>query len=453
MSELAVPLVAVTVLDASATEVGLLSAVVWLPNLAGPASSVRGSTGARASDRLLVGSDLARAVVVLTVPAAALLDVLTLAQLFVVAALLGAWSTLFRSAWQPFFVALVRRDQYVEANGLMSATRSGSFIVGPALGGGLVQLLTAPFALVVDGLSFLLSALLLRRVDVAEPPPVATDDGRPLRTRLAEGMRPRGPPPRPRARPAQRGVGQPLHDHGQRPARRLRGRDLGLGAATIGIALGVGSGGALLGAVTAGRVARRIGTGRTIALGTLLFTAPMALVPLASGSTLAKAAVLAGVEAVSGFGVMLLDVNLNAVMAAVIPDDVRARVQGAFTTVNYGVRPLGAAARRRPRGHRRHRARPSSSAASAARSGCCGCCARRSSRSGRSTTSPTRTTSWRGDLGRRRHRLVERHDGGAAQTDVVLHAIRAPSTCRPPAPPRSCQVLKPDIRERLRSPG
>ena len=342
VSELAVPLVAVTVLDASATEVGLLSAVVWLPNLV--ALVVGAWVDRRPRKRpLLVGSDLARAVVVLTVPAAALLDVLTLAQLFIVAALLGAWSTLFRSAWQPFFVALVRRDQYVEANGLMSATRSGSFIVGPALGGGLVQLLTAPFALVVDGLSFLLSALLLRRVDVAEPAPVVTDEDVALRTRLVEGMR--LVVRHPVLAPALRSVAWVNLFTIMVSALIVvfAARDLGLGAATIGIALGVGSGGALLGAVTAGRIARWIGTGRTIALGTLLFTAPMALVPLASGSTLAKAAVLAGVEAVSGFGVMLLDVNLNAVMAAVIPDDVRARVQGAFTTVNYGVRPLGAA--------------------------------------------------------------------------------------------------------------
>ncbi|WP_392542608.1 MFS transporter [Oryzobacter telluris] len=342
VSELAVPLVAVTVLDASATEVGLLSAVIWLPNLV--ALVVGAWVDRRPRKRpLLVGADLARAAVVLTVPAAALLDVLTLAQLFVVALLLGAWSTLFRSAWQPFFVALVRRDQYVEANGLMSATRSGSFIVGPAVGGGLVQLLTAPFALAVDGLSFLASALLLRRVDVTETPPVVTDDDVALRTRLADGMR--LVLRHPVLAPALRSVAWVNLFTIMVSALLIvfAARDLGLDAATIGLALGIGSGGALLGAVAAGRIARWIGTGRTIALGTLLFTAPMALVPLAGGSTLAKAAVLAGVEAVSGFGVMLLDVNLNAVMAAVIPDDVRARVQGAFTTVNYGTRPLGAA--------------------------------------------------------------------------------------------------------------
>ena len=343
VSELALPLVAVTVLGASATEVGLLTAVVWLPNLL---ALLVGTWVDRQPRKrgLLVASDLARAAVVLTVPAAALAGVLTLAHLFVVALLLGAASTLFRSAWQPFFVALVRREEYVEANGLLSATRSGSFVAGPALGGGLVQLVTAPFALVVDGLSFLGSALLLRRVEVTErpPSPAATED--PLRDRLAEGLRVLVR--HPVLGPALACVTW-VNLFTIMVAALLvvfASRDLGLDAGTIGLALGTAATGGLLGALLAGRVGRLLGTGRTIALGALVFTLPLAALPLAHGSTLEKAAVLAAVEAVSAFGVMLFDVNLNSVMAAAIPDAVRARVQGAFTMVNYGVRPLGAAA-------------------------------------------------------------------------------------------------------------
>ena len=343
VSELALPLVAVTVLGASATEVGLLTAVVWLPNLL---ALLVGTWVDRQPRKrgLLVASDLARAAVVLTVPAAALAGVLTLAHLFVVALLLGAASTLFRSAWQPFFVALVRREEYVEANGLLSATRSGSFVAGPALGGGLVQLVTAPFALVVDGLSFLGSALLLRRVEVTERPPsrAATED--PLRDRLAEGLRVLVR--HPVLGPALACVTW-VNLFTIMVAALLvvfASRDLGLDAGTIGLALGTAATGGLLGALLAGRVGRLLGTGRTIALGALVFTLPLAALPLAHGSTLEKAAVLAAVEAVSAFGVMLFDVNLNSVMAAAIPDAVRARVQGAFTMVNYGVRPLGAAA-------------------------------------------------------------------------------------------------------------
>ena len=96
--------------------------------------------------------------------------------------------------------------------------------------------------------------------------------------------------------------------------------------------------------VSPARVARALGTGRAIALGAVVFTAPFALLPLAGGSTLHKAVALGAVEAVSAWGVMVFDINLNGVMAAVIPDDLRARAMGAFTTVNYGIRPLGAAA-------------------------------------------------------------------------------------------------------------
>jgi MFS family permease len=89
-------------------------------------------------------------------------------------------------------------------------------------------------------------------------------------------------------------------------------------------------------------VARRIGTGRTIAVGATLFTLPLAALALAGTGGLPPAVALAAVEAVSGFGVMLFDVNLNAVQAVVTPDAARGRVVGAFTTVNYGIRPVGA---------------------------------------------------------------------------------------------------------------
>lgn len=341
VSELALPLVAISI-GANATEVALLTALVWLPNLL---ALLVGSWVDRQprKRRLLIASDLARALVILTVPATFLVGALTLAHLFAVAFLLGAWSMLFRSAWQPFFVTLVRREQYVEANSLLSATRSGSFIAGPAIGGGLVQFVTAPVTLLIDGLSFLLSATLLRRVRVTEPAPAPAVEGESLKDRLAEGLR--VVVRHPILRPALGCVSwlNFFTIMGSALLIVFASRDLGLAAGAIGVSLGVGASGGLVGAVFAGRVARWIGTGRTIALGAVIFTTPIAALPLAHGSDLAKAAVLAAVEAVSAFGIMLFDVNLNAVQATVIPDSVRARVQGAFTSINYGARPLGAA--------------------------------------------------------------------------------------------------------------
>ena len=341
VSELALPLTAVTVVGATATQVGLLTAAIWLPNLL---ALVLGSWVDRQQRKrwVLVTADLLRAVVVLTVPVAALLGVLALPQLFVVALMLGAGATLYQSAWQPFFVTLVRRDQYVEANSLLSTTRSVSFVAGPAVGGALVQALTAPVALAVDGVSFLLSAVLLHRVEVNERASATTAERGSLGQRVREGLR------------------IVLHHPYLAPALRcvtwvnaftfmvsavvlvFASRTLGLSAGTIGLALGVGAVGGVAGALAAAPVARRIGTGRTIAVGALLFTLPMAALALAGGSRLSAALVLACVEAVSGFGVMLFDVNLNAVQAVVTPDAVRGRVVGAFTTINYGIRPVGA---------------------------------------------------------------------------------------------------------------
>jgi Na+/melibiose symporter-like transporter len=270
------------------------------------------------------------------------LGVLRLPQLYVVALLVGAGAVLYQSAYPAFFVALVRRDQYVEANSLLSGTRSASFIAGPAAGGGLIQLFTAPVAIVVDGASFLVSALMIHRVKVAEHPPEPAPAGERLVTRARLGMR------------------FVLHHSHLSSSLRcvaslnffnlmagavvilFASRNLGLSAGTIGLALGIGATGGLVGAVVAGPVARVLGTGRTIALGTVLFSAPLAFIPLAAGPTWARSAVLAGVELVSALGVMLLDVNLNALMTTVIPDSMRSRVSGAFTSINYGVRPLGA---------------------------------------------------------------------------------------------------------------
>jgi len=110
----------------------------------------------------------------------------------------------------------------------------------------------------------------------------------------------------------------------------------------IGLALGIGAVGGLAGAGLAPRIAGRLGVGPTILVGAVLFPAPIGLLALASGPTWAAAAVLGAVEFVSALGVMLYDVNQNALQTTVTPDAVRSRVAGAYSTINYGIRPLGA---------------------------------------------------------------------------------------------------------------
>ncbi len=105
-----------------------------------------------------------------------------------------------------------------------------------------------------------------------------------------------------------------------------------------------GAVGGVLGAVVTGRVARRIGVGPTFALGCIVFPAPLLLVPLADGPRWVILGCLFLAEFGSGLGVIMLDISVGAIFAAVIPHRLRSRVSGAYMVVNYGVRPLGALA-------------------------------------------------------------------------------------------------------------
>lgn len=336
--ELALPLTAVTMLHASSIEVGVLISAVWAPNL------LSLLTGAwvdrrRRKQPLLVLSDLIQSVAILSLPLVYWLGTITLAQLFVVALVVGVGGTLYQTAYPTFFVALVRRDQYVEANSLLSVTRSSSFIAGPALAGLLVQVLTAPVAIFADSISFLVSAVLIRRVRIDEPEP-QPQEGRLVRHAM-DGMRYLWRHP---YMSASLRCCTCLNFFSFMATALLvlfASRHLELSAAVIGLAFGVGAAGGLMGAVLAGPTSQRLGVGPTIALGTVLFSAPVAVLPLASGSPWTKGAVLAGVEMLSAAGIMLFDVNLNALQTAVTSDAMRSRVSGAFSSVNYGIRPLG----------------------------------------------------------------------------------------------------------------
>ena len=347
VSELALPLMAVTMLAATPGQVGLLTAAIWAPNLL---SVVVGAwVDHRPSKRrLLVVANLVQALAAAALPLAYAAGHLALWHLFAAALLLGAGGVLYQTSYPTFFARLVSRDQYVEANSLLSTTRSGSFIAGPAIGGALIQAVSAPVAMLVDAVSFLVSAAAIASVRVDERP---SDTAKPAG--------PQEPPDR-----LLRRAGQGLVFLSRHPYLRtslacattlnffsfvvaavlilFASRSLGLDAAQIGLAFGLGAFGGLAGAVLAPRIARRIGTGRTAAVGAVLFSAPFAAVPLAGGSTATKVGVLAAAELVSSVGVMLFDINVNAVQTAVTPDPMRSRVAGAFATVNYGIRPLGA---------------------------------------------------------------------------------------------------------------
>lgn len=342
ITELALPLIAVLALDASAAQVGVLTAAVWAPYLVSffVGTWVDGRTHKR---RLLVIADVLRAVVLLSIPVAALLGTVTYPHLLAVALLNGAGEVLFNTSTMPVFVSLVPRTQYVEANSALSSTRSVSFIAGPAVGGGLVQLLTAPIALLVDAVTFLVSAVFLGRIPLEEKVPER--DGAPsLRQAAVRGVRFILRHDYLRAILGAATTVNFFSFVGATLLVLFASRELGLSAGLIGVAFGVGAGGGLLAALVAPRLSRRYGAGRVTIAGSVVFPLAMGIVVFADGPTWTKVAVLALAEFVSGVGVMLFDVPLNAIKTSVTPDSMRSRVAGAFSTINYGVRPLGALA-------------------------------------------------------------------------------------------------------------
>jgi MFS family permease len=343
VSELALPLIAVATLQASTFQVSLLTALVWTPNLF---ALFLGSWIDQRSRkrRLMVWADLLRAAVLISLPVAYLLDAVSLGQLYAVALVTGAGGVLFNTAYSAFFAHLVPRSSYVEANSKLSTSRSASYVAGPALGGALVQALTAPVAVLVDAVSFLGSALLVGRIPLTEPAVDAAPRAASVWQRARDGM----------------GyvIGHPVLRAALGCATTINfftflssglivlfaSRMLGLTPGVIGLAFGIGSIGALLGAVIAPRVSAGIGLGRSITVGAVLFPAPIAIAAAADGPMWVRAAALAGAEFLSGVGVMLFDVNLNALMTSVVSDGLRGRVAGAFSTVNYGIRPIGSIA-------------------------------------------------------------------------------------------------------------
>jgi MFS family permease len=339
ITELALPLIAVTMLDASPSQVGFLTAAVWGPNLV---SLFIGTwvDQRRNKKPLMIAADLSRTVLLLTLPVAYWLGVLTLGQLYVIAILTGIAGVVFGTAYAAFFVRLVGRDQFLEANSKLSSTRSISFMGGPAIGGLLMQWLTAPVAIVVDAFSFVFSAVRISRLDVT--PGDADDTSEPLLVRAKAGMRYLLKHPYLRRSLACSTTINFFNLIGMALLVLFASRDLGLSAGTIGLAFGIGSTGGFLGAVSAAPLSRIFGAGRVIAAGAVVFPGAMAFVLLAQGPHWVRAAALAAGMFVATFAVMCFDIPNNSMQAAVTHDHMRSRVSGAFSSINYGIRPLGA---------------------------------------------------------------------------------------------------------------
>jgi len=334
---IAIPLLAVLTLGANAEQMGFLAAVEMAPSLLF-AFHLGAWVDRRSSRRaILVTADLGRAVLLLGLPIASVLGILSLPLLYVVAFLTGTLGILFMVAEQTVFTSLVRPREYVEANSLLIGSRSVAVVGGKSLGGLLVAAVTAPVAIAIDGVSFLFSALFVRRADVPEPPAAPPDSGG-----LAAGVRFIRRTPLLEASLLSSATFNLFNTAFWALIIIFATDELHLGSGAIGIALGVGALGSVLGSALAKRLAGRFGLGNSLIFGFVLAPLPLVLVPLASGPPALSMGLLTAAEFLSGIGVMILEVGLYSFQAAVIPDQLRSRTWGAILFVNWGIRPIGA---------------------------------------------------------------------------------------------------------------
>lgn len=340
ISAVAVPLTAV-VLGASPFQMGLLRASNSLADLLiGP---LAGAWVDRVRKRpLLIGADLGRAALLGLVPLAALAGVLRVEYLIAIALLVGVLGTFGKIAERSFLVAVVRRPELVSANSALSSGRAVAEVVGPGLGGLLVQLLTAPIAVAVDAASFAASAVGIGLTRVRETPSDPESSRGSIWSEAAEGFR--------------YVLGQPI-------LRRIViavgifaffdsaffglyvlyvTRDLGVSAGALGLILALGGIGGMIGSLVAPRIATRFGLGRTIVGSLLVAGAGDILIPWADLVPGLTVPVLAAAELIVTFGVAVFMVNEVSLRQQITPDSMQGRMHATIAVLVGGCNAVGA---------------------------------------------------------------------------------------------------------------
>ncbi|MFJ5031863.1 MFS transporter [Streptomyces sp. NPDC088560] len=334
---LALPLVAITALNADELQVGLLTATTTAGSL------LIGLPVGAWVDRMrkrpvMIAADLVRALILLSVPAAWWARLLTIEWLCAAALLHGLLTVFFDVAYVSYLPHLVGRDNLVEGNARLSAVRSVTSIGGPAVAGPLVGWAGAPAALLASSAGMVASGLLATRIRRREERPGA-GGRRHLARDIREGLAFVLGQPVLRATIAGDAMFNLFLVLYQTMLLVFLERKIGLGTLGIGLVLSGMGCGALLGALLATGIARRLGQGRVIWLAPLVTCPPTALMPHARpGWSLYAAAV--GLAALSLGGVVRV-VSQSSLQQALTPDRLLGRMNATARFVSWGGVPLG----------------------------------------------------------------------------------------------------------------
>lgn len=340
ISGTAIPLAALLALHASAADMGFLTALGAAPVLL--VGLLAGVWVDRLPRRpLLIAADLGRAVLLLSIPLAFALGRLTLAQLYVVVFLAGALTVLADVGFQAFLPSIVAPAQLVEGNSRLSSSDSLAEIGGPSIAGVLVQWIGAPLAVLVDAVSFLVSAVSLRLIrSPIQPAPEAARESL--------------------LRDAATGVWLILRDPVLRALAGCMGtfnffgyfigslytlfaiRDLRLPPAAVGTLVGLGGVSALAGSLLAGRAVRHFGLGRTLVVAFLCHGLVGVLIPLAAGPPLVAFVLMALPQLLGDGFLAVYFITQASVQQQTIPNEMLGRATASIRVLESGMGPLGA---------------------------------------------------------------------------------------------------------------
>lgn len=339
ITQLALPLVAALILQVTPFEFALLGTLEMLPFLL--ISLPAGVWVDRLRRRpILIGADLVRAVALATIPLAFFTGNLSIWLLYVVAIVQGLATVFFDVAYQAYLPSLVEREQLIEGNSKLEISRSAAAIAGPGLAGALFGVLRV-YAIVLDSLSFLASALAVwgvrRREPVPQPHPAEGRSG--MLAEIREGLGVVLGNPVLRAIAGTTSTSNLFGSIAFATLILFATQQLGLDAVRIGVIFGLGNVGALVGAVIAGRLPKLLGAGRTIMLGIVVGAVAVLFVPLATPGT---AFALLLVSSFGGaIGSMVYNINQVSLRQSITPDRLQGRMNASMRFIVWGTIPIG----------------------------------------------------------------------------------------------------------------
>lgn len=333
ITRIALPLVAILTLGAGPIEVAVLRGMDL------GALLIVGLVAGAWVDRLrrrpvLIGADLGRAVLLVSIPVAFVLGVITFWHLLVVAVLTSILTAFFDAADNAYLPTIVERERLVEANSALAASGSVAEFVGFGISGVLVQLLTGPITILIDAVTYLVSAVLLATVRRPEAPPPAVEDREPVLDEIRHGLRLVRHDPILRSFAAASMLLAALWGVFGATFFLFALETLGLSPALVGIVAGVGGVSSFIGAVVASRSTRRWGIGQVAIAAMLLSALGNLFIPLApAGLPIIAVACLVAQQLIADSAVTVYDVTEVSVRQALVADREVGRVAATFSVL------------------------------------------------------------------------------------------------------------------------